>query len=53
MSRFSQLKEELEKMGYSKKTCEEITGWYNPHKRHQNAKKKLNKDKRYFMPKSE
>jgi hypothetical protein len=40
MSSFSQLKEELEKMGYSKKTREEITGWYKPNKKHQSEKKK-------------
>jgi hypothetical protein len=36
---FSQLKEELEKMGYSKKTRKEITGWYEPHEKHQGKKK--------------
>jgi hypothetical protein len=41
MSSFSQLKEELEKMGYSKKTREEISGWYEPHKKVPKRKEKI------------
>jgi hypothetical protein len=40
MSSFSQFKEELEKMGYSKKTREEITGWYEPHEKAPKRKEK-------------
>jgi len=50
LSSFPQLKEELEKMGYSKKIREEITGWYEPHKKHQ--AKKNEQDKRHSLPTS-
>jgi len=40
LSSFSQLKEELEKMGYSKRTRKEITVWYEPHEETPRRKEK-------------